>query len=124
MHSACFLPADPQPGVPFPPRFPGNRVPVVRVPLLRRYYETLRLPVVLPAVLRFLRLAVPLLAPVFVSPRGPDADPGTRNFRFWQFHDASFSRNGNDGISQVPGESNVLLPCSPTPAGPTHQAIA
>ena len=31
--------------------------------------------------------------------------------------------SGNDRISYVPGEPAVLLPCSPTPAGPTHQAI-
>ena len=53
---------------------------MVRVPLLRRYYETLRLPVVLPAVLRFLRLAVPLLASVFVSPQGPTPTQGPGTF--------------------------------------------
>jgi hypothetical protein len=31
---------------------------------------------------------------------------------------------GDDRISYVPGEPVVLLPCSPTPAGPTHQAFA
>jgi len=30
---------------------------------------------------------------------------------------------GDDRISYVPGEPVVLLPCSPTPAGPTHQAL-
>ena len=31
--------------------------------------------------------------------------------------------SGDDRISYVPGEPLVLLPCSPTPAGPAHQAI-
>src|SRR5271157_1758963 len=40
------------------------------VPLGQRYYETLRLPALLLAALRFLRLAIPSLRPLFV-PTGP-----------------------------------------------------
>src|SRR5271157_3283673 len=44
------------------------------VPLAHRYYETLRLPATHFAALRFLRLAIPSLRPLFVPP-APDAEP-------------------------------------------------
>ena len=44
------------------------------VPPLQRYYETLRLPAAHFAALRFLRLAIPSLRPLFVPP-APDAEP-------------------------------------------------
>jgi hypothetical protein len=44
------------------------------VPPLQRYYEVLRLPTAHFAALRFLRLAIPSLRPLFVPP-APDAEP-------------------------------------------------
>ena len=44
------------------------------VPPLQRYYEMLRLPAAHFAALRFLRLAIPSLRPLFVPP-APDAEP-------------------------------------------------
>src|SRR5271157_1645618 len=44
------------------------------VPPLQRYYEVLRLPAAHFAALRFLRLAIPSLRPLFVPP-APDAEP-------------------------------------------------
>ena len=56
-------------GVHFPPQGPFGMVP-----LARRYYETLRLPAAHFAALRFLRLAIPSLRPLFAPP-APDAEP-------------------------------------------------
>src|SRR5712671_1369613 len=119
-----FPPSRPTTRRPLPSPFPGNRVPVVRVPLLRRYYETLRLPVVLPAVLRFLRLAVPLLAPVFVSPQGPAPAKGPGTFGSGSSTTPAFKEMETTGSPRFLENPDVPLPCSPTPAGPTHQAIS
>jgi hypothetical protein len=100
------------------PFLPG--VPQVSVPPAHRYYGMLRHPVVLPAVLRFLRLAVPSPAPVFVSPRCPTPAGGLVH---WGAAAPSRPlRTGDAWVSQVPGEPSTLMPCSPTPAGPRHQA--
>ena len=45
---------------------------------------------------------------------------------FWSWSPGTSVRDyvsGNGRISYVPGKPAVLLPCSPTPAGPTHQAL-
>src|ERR1700730_2134920 len=55
------------------------RVPVVRVPLVHRYYETLRLPTAPHAALRFLRLALPRF------PCPASLPHGTRSMRAWGF---------------------------------------
>ena len=58
----------------------------IAVPLLHRYYGTLRRPAARPAALRFLRLAVPFLASVFVSPAWPGAGQEAWSFWEWQPH--------------------------------------
>src|ERR1700689_1199085 len=69
-----------------------------------------------------LRLAVPLRAPVFVSPHGPTptARPGA-------FGSGSPTPVGygleTAGPPKFLGNPHVPMPCSPTPAGPTHQAL-
>lgn len=78
------------------------RVRWMSVPLLRRYYETLRRPAAPPAVLRFLRLAVPSCAPAFVSSFGPT--PAKRPGAFWTGSPRQFVQDGSDRTSQVPGE--------------------
>ena len=66
----CPLPVSPQ-------RFRSSaapslpRVRAVAVPLLHRYYEPLRRPAAHLAALRFLRLAIPPGAPVFVASASP-----------------------------------------------------
>src|SRR6266478_7128981 len=114
----------------FPPSRPTTRRPLPSTgspwsgfPLLRRYYETLRLPVVLPALLRFLRLAVPLLAPVFVSPQGPTPAQGPGTFGSGSSTTPAFEEMETTGSPRFLENPDVLLPCSPTPAGPTHQAF-
>ena len=104
-----------------PPRFPNSaspslhRVPVTRVPRLRRYYERLRRPNVPPTALRCLRLVVPAVAPVFAPDHPtPVVGPGALGVAAPRHLSA-----GDAGISQVPGEPNVPMPCSLTPAGPT-----
>ena len=81
------------------------------VPLLQRYYETLRLPADLPAALRFLRLAVPSPAPAFVSPSKPDA-----GLRAWSFvPGCSHARCVEMEPQDLPGSWGtpiVPLPCS------------
>src|SRR5260370_35028197 len=57
-----------------PPFLP--RVPLGSVPLVRWYYEVLRLPTPPLAALRFLRWAIPPPAPVFVSPTNPSPARG------------------------------------------------
>jgi hypothetical protein len=83
---------------------PFPRVQAEPVPLLQRYYEVLRRPAVLLAALRCLRLAIPSLAPVFVSPARPDAGLGPGAFGFGS-PTPTGCRDGDDGASQVPGES-------------------
>src|SRR4051794_25220066 len=74
MPSLWFRPPIPRCGTPFAPRGPGGPVPP-----LHGYYEVLRLPVARLAALRFLRLAIPPVRPLFVpdSPgRGAVDRPG------------------------------------------------
>jgi hypothetical protein len=72
------------------------------VPLLRRYYEVLRRPAAPLAALRFLRLAIPSGASVFVSPTrsGADLGPGA----FGTGNPNASRKDGNDRASPVPGE--------------------
>ena len=84
------------------------------VPPLQRDYWTLRLLAARFAALRFLRLAIPPLHPLFV-PNGPGrgaADhPGVVHPVLHPALDC-----GNGKVSQVPGESYDHSPCSLTPA--------
>src|SRR5437867_2584673 len=71
------------------------------VPPRRRYYEALRIPFVLPAALRCLRLAVPWLHPDF-APETAECvgrGPGVGN----PVSPAGIC-HGGEGASQVPGE--------------------
>jgi hypothetical protein len=78
-----------------------HRVQMAAVPLVLRYYEVLRPPVAHFAALRFLRLAIPCRAPVFV-PASPTPAWGLE-FCDWQPR-TRFCRHGDDRNSQVPGE--------------------
>ena len=108
---AWFPTSSPQRGGPFSPRGPGGPVPPPR-----RYYGTLRLPSVLLAALRCLRLAIP-------PPRRAFA-PGDRR-RAIAGIGALVIRAPEpelsvetDGSPRFPGTPHVPWPCSPTPAGP------
>ena len=68
------------------------------VPPLHRYYEVLRLPAAHFAALRFLRLAIPSLRPLFVPP-APDAEP-------WINLELASVASGPD----VPARATELLP--------------
>jgi hypothetical protein len=87
-----------------------------RVPLLPRYYETLRLPADLPAALRFLRLAVPSRAPVFVFPAESDADSGAWSIAVWLLPGHVLSR-GSRRDSQVPGRPLCIYARVSDPGG-------
>jgi hypothetical protein len=69
-----------------------------------------------------LRLAIPPRAPVFVSPLSP-TPAGGLEFSGLALP-ANRCRRGDGRFSQVPGRPAVSMPCSSTPAGPPHQAIA
>ena len=109
--------------------FPSN-VPVFRcslpstgslglVPPLLRYCEALRLPAAPPALLRFLRSAVPPLH-LGLRSRGHKAQyPRTRDFSP-DSRNRTVRRRRQD--PQVPGGPSVNVPCSPTPAGPPRSA--
>ena len=92
------------------------------VPPLPRYYALLRLPVVPPAALRCLRLAVPPQRPLFVSPGGVDAPPPGRGSLDRGFPNHA-DVGGDDGASQVPGGSpcpHALLSDPGGTANPCH----
>jgi len=72
------------------------------VPRLHRYYWLLRIPAVRPAALRFLLLAVPPCARLFVSPGDVGTPPPGRGSLGRGFPN-HYSDGGNDRASQVPG---------------------
>jgi hypothetical protein len=80
----------------------------------------LRSPVVLPAALRFLGLAVPVPCACFRLSSLPDA--GRRPGAFGCGRTEPPFAEWRRWMSQVPGEPSTLMPCSLTPAGPRHQA--
>lgn len=93
------------------------------VPPLQRYYEVLRLPAAHPASLRFLRSAVPTGVPSFA----PVEDRDTALAGLEGLGEALPGLGLTDGdnrVSQVPGEPSARLPCSQTPAGPRRLALA
>src|SRR5438874_13362760 len=97
MPSVSSRTADRRRGIPFSPWGPGGPVPPPP-----RYYEMLRLPAAHLAALRFLRLAIPPVRPLFV-PDGPGRravdPPGVG-------HPALLpaSMGGDGRVSQVPGK--------------------
>jgi len=84
------------------------------VPRLHGYYELLRIPAARPAALRFLRLAVPPCARLFVSPEGVGTPPSGRGSLGHGFPNR-WSDSGDDGASQVPGGPSCAhaLLCDP-----------
>ena len=80
----------------------------------------LRSPVVLPAALRFLGLAVPVPCVCLRLSSLPDA--GRRPGAFGCGRTEPPFTEWRRWVSQVPGEPSTLMPCSQTPAGPRHQA--
>lgn len=93
------------------------------VPHLHGYYWLLRLPAVHPALLRFLRLAVPLCARLFVSPGNVGTPSPGRGSLVCGFPNHC-SDGGNVRVSQVPRGPPACMPCSPTPVGPSDPAIS
>ncbi len=65
---------------------------------------------------------LPSRAPAFVSPSRPGAGLGPGALLSGSPH-ASMCRGGAPGRPKFPGDLVVPVPCSSTPAGPTHQAI-
>src|SRR5271154_1437178 len=111
--------------------FPSN-VPVFRcslpstgslglVPPLPWYCEALRLPAAPPALLRFLRSAVPPLH-LGLRSRGHKA----QHLRARDFSPDSQNRAVRRGRQDLPGSWRTLynVPCSPTPVGPPCSATA
>jgi hypothetical protein len=91
------------------------------VPPLLRYCEALRLPAAPPALLRFLRSAVPPLH-LGLRSRGHKAQhPRARDFHRTP---TTGLFDGDDRTSQVPGGPSMDVPCSPTPVGPPRSATA
>ena len=82
----------------------------------------LRLPAILPAALRFLRLAVPSRAPVFVPPAGSDADPGAWGFLETGNPGPLLDDTETTGPPRFLENPHVHMPCSLTPVGLTHLA--
>src|SRR5207302_2998056 len=79
--SACFRPAAPRRGTPFPPQGRGGPLP-----LLPRYYEVLRFPHVLPATLRFLRMTGTTPCACVRCSDQIRRRSGAWGFRVWQPH--------------------------------------
>src|SRR6202048_1524994 len=92
-----------------PPFLP--RVPLGSVPLVRWYYEVLRLPTAPLAALRFLRLAIPPRAPAFVSPTSP-TPAGGLGFSGLATPSQSLSTWRRPGLSGSWETSPVSMPCS------------
>lgn len=112
MFPPSFPSSVPCSGLPFPPRGPFGPVPP-----LHRYFERLRLPAARPASLRFLRLAVTSVAPLF-APAGAERavrEPG-------RLRVARPFTAGEGRISQVPGGPPVRALRPQTPAGPRRLA--
>ncbi len=88
---------------------------MTRVPPLRRYYETLRLPTVLSAALRFLRLAVPCPAPLVRSRCARAQRAGA-----WRFQSRTPDRHTGletTGSPRFLGSPHACVPCSFDPGG-------
>ena len=90
------------------------RVPVRRVPLALRYYETLRRPVLRPAALRCPSLGSTILCVCFRVSLEPDAGPRAWSFRVWQ--PPARLRMEMTGPPKFLEKPNVSTPCSQTPA--------
>ena len=85
------------------------------VPPLQRYYEVLRLPAAHFAALRFLRLAIPSLRPLFVPP-GPGRGAVDQSGVGRRYLQPPGSME-DDRVSQVPGGTLVIIRHTPpTPA--------
>ena len=104
------------------PRFPPRGLLGRLFPRFHGTIKALRLPAGLPAALRFLRLAVPREHSGFACSARRSASPPSLElvtrylrpgFRQWKRQD----------LLRSWGTPTVLLPCSPTPVGPTHQAM-
>src|SRR5262249_38524374 len=105
------------------PAFPPlPRVPVGRVPLVPRYYGTLRRPAAPPAALRYPSLGGTIRCACVRASLEPDAGPRTWSFAVWQPH-ASF-RMETTGPPKFLGNPGVPTPWSPTPAGPILSGLA
>ena len=105
MFRPCFPPTVPRPGVSFPPQGPRG----VGFPCFTRYYETLRLPAALPAALRCPSLGgTTSVRLCLCSRRARRRCWWAWSFRVWQPHGQIF-RDGDDRISQVPGEPRLRL---------------
>src|SRR4051794_18375313 len=111
VYPACFPPTVHKMA---PPSLP--RVPRV-VPLVQRYYETLRLLAVLLAALRFLRLAIPSFRPSFV-PVGLGRGPRINLELVSRVSNRHYDGDGK--VSQVPGEPSDHSPCSSDPGVTRH----
>ena len=112
MPSVCVPTTVPQRGVPFSPQGPGGPVP-----LLQRYYETLRLPSARLAALRCLRWAIPSFRPLFIPP----AQDERLRFDLELVLPASSGRCDGDGrVSQVPGDPWCALALFFDPGGTEH----
>ena len=92
------------------------------VPPLLRYYETLRHPRIRHTPLDY-ETCLPSRAPVFVSPSCPTPARGPGALQSGSPTPVWFEIETADSLKflEIP---LVLLPCSPTPAGPAHQALA
>src|SRR5439155_8766780 len=112
MPSVCLRTMVPQRGVPFSPRGPGGPVPP-----LQRYYGTLRLPAALLAALRCLRLAIPSCRPSFV-PVGLGRGPRINRELVSRVSSRQF--DGDDRVSQVPGDPSCALALFFDPGGIGH----
>jgi hypothetical protein len=93
------------------------------VPPLRQYYEALRLPAARPASLRFLRSAVPSPTRSFAPTHG-----GVAPCEAWALLApvpvTGFFRTETTGPPRFLGHPSACAPCSLTPVGLRHLAIA
>ncbi len=109
----CARTTDRRRGIPFSPRGSGGPVPP-----LRRYYETLRLPPVLLAALRCLRLAIPPIASDLCSQRPPTRGRGHRGVGVPVSRAGMF--DGDERVSQVPRDPSCALALLSDPGGTEH----
>src|SRR6266542_126651 len=114
----CSPPAIPQPGIPLPStgssrgEFPG----------FLGTTEMLRLPAAYPASLGRLRSAVPSSRFLFAPDGQKRITVGLRS-ACSPGHPSPGLSDGDDRTSQVPERPHARVPCSPTPVGPSRQAI-
>ena len=92
------------------------------VPLLPRYYEVLRTPAAHLAALRFPSLGNTIPCACVRSSRKPDAGLRPGVVLVGNPEPISFGME-TTGTPRFLGNPCVSMPCSPTPAGPAHQAI-